>query len=145
MDKRIGFYRPYKGLKLDEIMKFAEKLLPVFIVPIRDWNMFNSYSVFFELLSFYRPYKGLKPCVTIDKKIAKESFYRPYKGLKLLHVQKYIILEEHVFIVPIRDWNSTLKSSLKHLNFVFIVPIRDWNFLSEFSFVSECRAFLSSL
>jgi len=55
-------------------------------------------------------------------------FYRPYKGLKLCITCFIFDVQYFVFIVPIRDWNSSNNfNTFSKLYTVFIVPIRDWN------------------
>jgi len=104
-----GFYRPYKGLKLFEFWDCFFSVLHVFIVPIRDWNLVFYCLQEQKAICFYRPYKGLKLKHTFSNFQTSICFYRPYKGLKHVCPDTFHFNVPVVFIVPIRDWNYTMK------------------------------------
>ena len=61
MDRRIGFYSTYKELKHFLLYSIFPSMSIVFIVPIRNWNMFHGLMVNMHLYRFYSTYKELKP------------------------------------------------------------------------------------
>ena len=142
-------HRFYEGLKRDnltiEIIAMAQYssflwgietiyhlpllllLLLVFIVSMRDWNIMIKGVVIAGTFGIHRFYEGLK---LNEKGLVKYQFdeYSSFLwGIETIKIYHFISPHLLVFIVSMRDWNSSVPKNTEETYTVFIVSMRDWN------------------
>ena len=103
---------PFKGLKQNFYRKAARSYeLQFQIIPLRDWNSFDSSKYWAKKLQFQiiplRDWNLYEYAVHYDKQIAISN--NPFKGLKLIVSISYSVSSWYKLqfqIIPLRDWNK---------------------------------------
>ena len=85
---------------------------------------------------------GIETFLIVPKNEKNMSVNWTCEGLKLHFVIHYIIILNHVWIEPVRDWNNFAFHFNSPFFVVWIEPVRDWNFFytkKPRQFIAQCE------
>jgi len=152
-----GFHSTYEELKPNNSNNSRRSFSRVFILPMRNWNGFQTLLYGFllpfsfylwgietadetcnphRIWGFHSTYEELKLKINfiIGDGVAMFSFY--LWGIETQHELSVLNFYSCVFILPMRNWNLFKACHFFAAAFVFILPMRNWNWVL-FSFFAK--------
>jgi len=101
----ISFHSTYEELK-QSIMYYPVTFELVFILPMRNWNGYETFDNFPKILSFSFYLWGIETSTLRIWTSWKQGFHSTYEELKPFHHSTPPCFINHVFILPMRNWNQ---------------------------------------